>query len=346
MTAPTHSPITLPSQLSHSENAMNASTANPSINIHHRHRQLFTLIPTLTLLLGTAGLAGCDSPFDPVSYVERARVVGARVTVEAEPERAWVKPGETATVTWLTVARQEPTSLQWLFILCLGSNGTCEGAPLATLSGQGNTAAVTFTVPEQATLGERLSPVLLGAICADGELSFDGSTELPTCTGSHPSQTNAAFTVPVQRGDATNHHPVLTDDRFELGGAPWTATTAGAPGDPCDASSGLPVVTAGKQSIRLVSDGNDRESYLQGDPPAPSLEELQISQFTTAGELKYAYSSILATDTRPDADVTIAWDPPKADEIPAAGMIVQFHFVARDLRDGIDWVHRALCVVP
>jgi hypothetical protein len=299
----------------------------------------------MTLALTAGSLAGCDSPFEPVSYVERARVIGARVSVDAEPERAWVKPGETATVTWLTVARQEPASLQWLFILCLGSNGTCEGAPLATLSGQGSTAAVSFTAPDRATLGERLSPVLLGAICADGELSFDGSTELPTCTGANPSQTNASFTVPVQRGDLTNHHPVLADDRIELGGIAWTTTTAGVAGDPCDASSGLPVVTAGKQSIRLVSDGNDRETYLQGDPSVQTLEELQISQFTTAGKLKFAYSSIPATDTRPDADVTIAWDPPKADEIPATGMIVQFHFVARDLRDGIDWVHRTLCLV-
>ena len=87
------------------------------------------------------------------------------------------------------------------------------------------------------------------------------------------------------------------------------------------------------------------DAGLKGDPAVATLEDLQISQFTTAGKFKFSYSDIPATDSRPGADVTISWDPPTATEIPAGGMIVQFHLVARDLRGGIDWVHRALCVV-
>lgn len=305
-----------------------------------------TLVLTFTSLLATIVLGGCEGPFTPASYVEKPRVVGAAVSVAAEPGRAWVKPGEPATVTWLTVARQDPTPLEWSFILCLGANGACAGAPLSTFRGQGTTASVTFTTPDGGALGSTLSPILVGAICADGDLSIDAATLTPTCRGMGASGTDTLFVVPVQRGDETDHHPVLGDDRLQLGGADWLATTAGEPGNPCDASAGLPMVAvgAGKQTIRLISDPNDRETYLAGDPAVARLEELQISQFTTAGKLKFSYSSIPATDVRPDADVEISWEPPVATEIPAAGMVVQFHFVVRDLRGGIDWTHRALCL--
>jgi hypothetical protein len=300
-------------------------------------------------MLATIALAGCEGPFTPASYIEKPRVVGAAVSVAAEPGRAWVKPGEPATVTWLTVARQDPTPLEWTFVLCVGANGVCAGAPLSVLSGQGTTASVAFTTPDGATLGATQSPILMGAICAGGDLSIDAATMIPSCRGAGASGTNTVFVVPVQRGDETDHHPSLGDDRLQLGGADWPVTAtaaAGEPGAACDASAGMPMVAAGagKQTIRLVSNANDRETYLSGEPAVAKLEELQISQFTTAGKLKFSYSSIPATDARPDADVEIMWDPPAATEVPATGVVVEFHFVVRDLRGGIDWTHRALCL--
>ena len=47
---------------------------------------------------------------------------------------------------------------------------------------------------------------------------------------------------------------------------------------------------------------------------------------------------------RPDADVTVKWEPPAAAAVAAGGQVVVFHFVVRDLRGGLDVTSRALCV--
>ena len=43
--------------------------------------------------------------------------------------------------------------------------------------------------------------------------------------------------------------------------------------------------------------------------------------------------------------MTVKWEPPKAATVGAGGQVVTFHFVVRDLRGGLDWTSRALCVV-
>jgi len=305
----------------------------------------------VTALVLTAMLAaGCGDSFTPVSYVERARVLGARVSAASDPTRAWIKPGEDATVTWLMAARRDPTPMAWAFALCPGTS--CSDAPLAMMSGQGTVPAATFTMPDGSALGSARTVSLLGAICADGTLGFDARSALPTCTGDGASDTNVSFTITAQLGDGTNHHPVLADDLLQLDGADWTTGPMPPVDSACDPTTGLPLVGATpdgqkavKHAIRLVSDGNDREIYLGGDPPAPTLEELQLSQFTTAGTLDHHFSEIPATDSRPDADVTVDWEPPAAKDVGAQGLVVQLHFVARDMRGGIDWIHRALCVI-
>ena len=155
-------------------------------------------------------------------------------------------------------------------------------------------------------------------------------------------------------GETPNHHPVFTNDVLELNGTPWEAATAtaAAPGDACDATTGLPVVTATpvgkdavKQEIRIVSDGDDRETFTPEGQTVAQLEDLQISNFTTAGKFESSYAAIYTTDTRPDADVTVKWEPPAASTVSGGGEVVAFHFVVRDLRGGLDVTSRSLCVV-
>ena len=100
-----------------------------------------------------------------------------------------------------------------------------------------------------------------------------------------------------------------------------------------------------KQEIRIVSDGDDRETFTPDGATVAQLEELQISNFTTAGKFESSYAAIFATDTRADADVTVKWEPPAAATVAAGGEVVAFHFVVRDLRGGLDVTSRALCLV-
>jgi len=321
-------------------------------------RKKESIIPiTIALVLGGIAallIAGCSNDLPVASTLERTRVLGARVEIATDPGRAEVSPGEAASVSWIISGPSAPATLDWAFALCTTAGGVCKDAPQPIATGSGAPVSVAFTTPDAATLGTTLRPLMLGAVCADGTLGFDPSTALGTCTGADASGTTVRFIVPVTpAGETPNHHPVFTNDVLEIGGAPWDPVTAtAAAGGACDAGSGLPVVTATpagqdaiKQEIRIVSDGDDRESFTPQGKTAAQLEDLQISNFTTAGKFESSYAAIFATDTRPDADVTVKWEPPAAATLAGTGEVVVFRFVVRDLRGGLDVTTRALCAV-
>ena len=102
--------------------------------------------------------------------------------------------------------------------------------------------------------------------------------------------------------------------------------------------------------IRIEATGVERERYqaMAGDPPAPveRREWLQISHFTTAGELDRSITAVEAEDPRESPSVEMKWDAPELAEVPAEGRVVRFTFVVRDMRGGVDWLGRSLCVLP
>jgi hypothetical protein len=317
-----------------------------------------SIVPlTIALVLAAIAaiaLAGCSNDLPVASVLERTRVLGARVEVASDPGRAEVSPGEAASVAWIVSGPTAPTTLDWAFSLCTTAGGGCADTPQPIAAGTGVPVTVAFTAPDAATLGTKFLPMMLGEICADGTIGGNPASGLPTCTGQGASGTPVQFVVPVTPdGETPNHHPALGNDLIQFAGATWDpATATAASGDPCDASSGLPLVAATpagkdavKQEIRIVSDGDDRETYTPAGKTVAQLEDLQISNFTTAGKFESSYTAIFATDTRPDADVTVKWEPPAASAVPGGGEVVAFHFVVRDLRGGLDVANRALCVV-
>jgi hypothetical protein len=191
---------------------------------------------------------------------------------------------------------------------------------------------------------------MFGAVCEGGALALGAAASSTACAGDVASANVARFAIPVAAAGATpTRHPALGNDAVELDGAPWTAEPAGDAGAPCDATAGLPVVAAGSAELklRLVTDADDRETFVPPGAPAgsaPVLEALQLSNFATAGKLAGSYQAIPATDARPDADFVAKWTPPAASVVPAGGLTVNFHFVVRDGRGGLDWLHRAVCV--
>jgi len=328
---------------------------------HENNMKKQSIVPISIALIVAATVAmllaaGCSNDLPLASVLERTRVIGARVEVASDPGRAEVAPGESATVEWIVTGPAAPTSLDWAFALCTtAANGaTCKDAPQPIATGSGQPVVAPFTAPDAATLGTDFLPMMLGEVCADGTLGFDPNTQLGTCTGAGASGTSANFVVPVTPDGATpNRHPVLANDVVQLGGVDWDPATATATaGDACDATTGLPVVSATatgqdavKQEIRIVSDGDDRETYTPAGATTAQLEELQISNFTTTGKFESSYAAIFSTDTRPDADVIVKWEPPAAADLSGGGEVVMFYFVVRDLRGGLDWTSRALCTI-
>jgi hypothetical protein len=182
---------------------------------------------------------------------------------------------------------------------------------------------------------------VIGQICAGSEPVVDAAQGTASC-GPGGVGTASTMDLLLALDTETNRNPILRERPLWLSDQPWGDSAAG-----CGA---LPQVQAGTKGhlIRLETREEDRERFtsVAGSPPRPvaTRESLQISQFATAGEMNSAYVFVEAQDERSPADVEMKWDAPGPDDVPAGGLHVRFTFVARDLRGGMDWTQRSLCV--
>jgi hypothetical protein len=300
----------------------------------------WTLASVLLSMLGA-----CAPEMDPPSLVEKTRVIGARVEVADAPERAMPKPGEHAQVSWLVTAPGDVPPLGWAFALCAGRGGSgqdCGKEPLALFQGH-DRPLVDLVVPAAEQLGGARELVLFGRICTASEPTLNDATGEIGCSRNGDG-TTAVLSIPLAAGDEGNRNPSFAASAATFDGQPWVGS------DSADCAT-LPHVTAASADhvLRLDTDGNDRELYsaMLGDPPVPTMlrEPLQISQFTTAGKLERSYSTVESDDPSPHTAIEVKWKAPDADKVAAAGLVVRFTFVARDLRGGMAWTSRAACVV-
>ena len=210
------------------------------------NEKVFGFIATTLTVLAAAG---CNNDLPVASHLERTRVIGARVTVAADPGRAEVLPGESASVEWIVAGPRPSATLDWAFALCRAGQGACVDAPAVAGTGSGLPVVVPFQTPEAAALEGGLLPLLFGEVCADGTLGIDATGTAPTCTGPNASGSTARFEVPVRLdGGMPNRQPNLGNDVIELDGATWAPSPPSLlAGDACDASTGLPVVAATAQ---------------------------------------------------------------------------------------------------
>lgn len=294
-----------------------------------------TKLITSFLLATTA----CTSTLDPAMLITRDRVLGAKVTVDVDPRRAWPAPGEGATVTWLTASPGTPPVFSWVLAACPAATSAgfpiCTGPVFAHVESSGSVPGMHLAIP--ADIGSR-SVVVLGAICASGRPLIDETTSAASCDdGSLADEVSQHIFIAY--AGATNHHPNIVDAPFTVAGTTWD----GGAESGCD---GLPEIAAGTEKllVGVAFDAAAREMFAMAGDPAPWREELQLSPFATAGELIERYAYVEADDTREVSPVAVQWTAPSADEVPAEGLRVTFSFVVRDLRGGIDSTTRALCV--
>lgn len=285
-------------------------------------------------VLFTLLLAGCAEEFDPPSLIDKTRPLGAEVRVDGEPNRSTPRPGETATVTWLMATPGAMPSLAWMFAVCRAGLATtaeaCTPTPFATFTGT-DSPSFRFDVPSQEILGGATRLLITGQICADGAPTLDPQTGMPTCPGQGNTVTATLF---LQQADDGNHSPALPERPFTFDGADWMADGAGD-------CAGLPSVAIGSKDhvLRLRVLAEDRETYGAGDTTA--REQLQLSQFTTAGELGQTYFVVEPSNQDPWNDLESKWDAPET--MPPDGQ-VHFIFVARDLRGGVTHTTRTVCL--
>lgn len=291
----------------------------------------------LMMILLLALVACAD--LDPPTLIKRDRVLGAKVSVDGAPARAWPAPGERATVSWLTASPGDPPQFSWILAACPAATSSgmpaCAGPVFSSAQGSGLVPTLPLEVPADLTAP---ALVVMGVICASGAPVLDDAGFSATCDDGSRGDVVSQH-VFIAHDQEMNHNPELAGAPFTLADASWEPTSDAG----CD--DGLPVVEAGsgRTLLGVTFGATDRETYAVAGE-APAREELQLSAFTTAGELVQQRSYVDADDDRTATPVAFEWEPPTADEVPAGGLRVKFHFVVRDLRGGVDAAARALCV--
>lgn len=291
----------------------------------------------LTILL--FALTGCTS-LDPATLIARDRVLGAKVTVDSDPQRAWPNPGESATMTWLTASPGPAPMFSWILAACPAATSSglpiCAGPVFAASQATGLVPVLQLAIPADITAD---SVAVLGGICASGTPVIDEQTHTASCDDG--SQADAVSQHIFIASDAvTNHNPNLVDAPFTIAGMTWDR--GGEPG--CGEASPVIAAGSGKTLVGVTFEGSDRETFAVPGDPTPSREELQLSEFATAGKIKQEYTFVESDDAREVSPVAFEWTPPAASEVPADGLPVTFNFVVRDRRGGVDATTRELCV--
>lgn len=301
-------------------------------------RFLFTVV--------TLGAIGCDDPLEPLERIEDLRVLGARVEVQGDPQRAAPAPGESVSVRWLVAAPELRPALGWALAACVAKKTnvgipSCETPPFATVTSataEPSVPELLLTIPAAVDPSQSPRIAVLGSIC-QGALP-QGRGETSHCPdGAQGTQVSLEFEL--ARPKDVNSNPRFAELPLLFDGAEWTAP------DELPAacvSSDLPQVSAGSgvHEVALAVAADARDAVPQEGDLDASHESLLLSHFSTAGELERAFST-LGTDMA-STEARVPWTAPKS--APPEGLTVRFWFVVRDFRGGSDFLERALCVLP
>lgn len=171
----------------------------------------------VVLLCTLVVLVACSESFLPASAVTDFRVVGVKVEVQADPDRANPSPNDDVVVTLLPIDRGAPASddplipsltpglLQWAFVPCIPLAITlgppicrtpiepCAGCIGTPPEDPAATPVLAFQAPSQQELedAEATSVLLQGVVCSNGTPSQDAilrflmgeSEDLVPCQG-------------------------------------------------------------------------------------------------------------------------------------------------------------------
>ncbi len=313
-----------------------------------------------------APLVACGPSFDPSSTVERARLVGARLTVASDPRRAAPLPGEEVSVQPWLVQPADESLVRATYIVCLAADirrgaSMCEGGPLALVPPSPPSAElppVTFTVP--ATTPSTAQLVLVMVTCDQGATpALDATTMLVSCDDPAARAELATLNLPLaDTAMNANRHPEIIDETYtveaEDGVVIWPASTV--PLTNGCVTAGMPVVRVPGDAapptdrepyridLTFTTTEDDRDSYTTAAGTA-AREAIQFSHYVTAGRMSRSFSAVEANAST-ETPITVRWAPPAVASIPVDGMPVRFTWIARDLRGGFARADRELCVAP
>lgn len=308
-----------------------------------------TLVP-----VALAFVAGCIGDLPEPWEVEGARILAARVEVEGETDRAWPRPGETATIRFLAAHDGEETrDLSWAISACLGvvppsTAARCVSPAIALASETLTSAPATLEIPLTATVPPIPPDVpvdtllLFGALCEGGAAHAGDGPEAAGCSDGAVRTNRFTYRLRVVREGEANRNPTIAGDALRIDDAAWPALPDGVLEDLCAEpdAAGLPVIAPGAGvELAMTMPIDQRETFVAevGPTAEPQTvrEALFVSWFASSGSLERPLSAIEGETAE---EATVTWTAP--DEPGAA----RFWMVVRDGRDGAHWATRAVCV--
>jgi hypothetical protein len=284
----------------------------------------------LVLLGAPILLGGCGDLLKKPQIVQEPRVIAARAEVVGDPGRATPAPGESLRVRWRVVAPEVDPEVGFSFWLCAAepsSDGRtrCAEAPFAepradvALPGEPMFEA---PVPD---LGDAHEIAVLGVLCAGGA---PAAGSISVCASGRAL--DAQLRVLIQRDGFTNLNPSFAGAEVRFDDAIWPESTA------TDCAPDLVVVgTSTHHRVAVTPAPGDREPLSDG-----SRETLLVSHLSDTGELDRA-ESVIEGGAK---EITVGWKSPATALAP--GRVARFFLALRDLRGGVDFIERRVCVVP
>lgn len=289
-------------------------------------------------------VCACSDPLKPAQLVSELRVLGARVEVEGDRERAAPAPGERASVRFLLAAPELEPIHGFSLRVCAAAAGyvgppRCAGGALASArSTEPGSAApeLSFELPSDFDVQAHPRLAVVGVVCPASTPLDEG--EYGSCEGS-VEPLRVALELGLPRGDDINHNPAFVAQPLALDGALWNAPPTATWS--CEDGT-LPAVRAGSGShaIEVSVEAASRERLPRALGVDPGEESLRLAHFSTAGDLERPFSSVPAGAEA----LSVAWHAPAS--VDPAASLVRFWFVIRDGRGGSAFVQRALCVMP
>ncbi len=301
--------------------------------------------------------AGCSNDLPVASSLERTRVLGARVEVAADPGRAEVTPGESR-VGHLDRRRAERARDARLGVRALhDGRRRLRGRAAADRRRQRHAGDGRVHDAGRGGAGDAICCRSCSASCAPTGPS--ASIRIRRCRPAPgPARAERPCASPC-RSPPTARRPTATRCSATTSSS-WAARRGiprprrrRRPATRATRRRGLPVVTATAAGSAAVEAGDphrqrrrrprDVHARRRDGRAARGAADLELHD---RGQVRIVVRGNLRDrPTRPDADVTVKWEPPAAATVAAGGEVVVFHFVVRDLRGGLDVTSRALCVV-
>lgn len=290
---------------------------------------------------------GCEDPLVEPEQIVDMRVLGAKATTVGDSSRATPRPGEEVRVSWLVVGPGGPVETSHAFRACVAEATTsgyarCRdeideaSAPDASVA----TPAISFPVPAADALlpGDRLG--VLGVVCDGGAPSLADPFESSGCGPAAAKATLASFEIEIlTEPEEENHNPEPPATALRFDGQIWAPIPTRAVAPVCPPGDG-------EATVVVLADGAAHTIEIDPsglrEPTAEGLETLEIAHFVTGGDLARHFSAVEPDEPEPPAARSVTWTAPASAQSP---FVVHFYAVVRDLRGGVGFDHRAICVL-